>query len=124
MKVKIDGYLSYVIPNTGINYRALTRFNLLDECTESASEQMDICLNEYVFTDYKRVHLPQEQLEELCEYIKEQFFNGDIYVEGVYVEAFTYFNGTINVNTVYALSTTWEEAYMKLYGKEPKGDLV
>lgn len=124
MKVKIDGYLSYIIPNIGVDYGTLTKFNLLDECTKDASEHMDIGLNEYVFTDYKKVHLPQRQLEKLCEYIKNQFANGDIYVERVYVKAFTYFNRTINVNTVYALSTTWEEAYMKLYGKEPKGDLV
>lgn len=124
MKVKMDGYLSYVIPNTGIGYGTLTKFNLLDECTKDASEHMDICLNEYVFADYEKVHLPQKQLEELCEYIKDQFANGNIYVERVYVEAFTYFNRTISVSAVYALSITWEEAYMKLYGKEPKGDLV
>ena len=123
MKVKVNGYLEYDIPSGGIDYATLHKFNLYEECDNDVEEKMNGWNYDEIFTDYENINLPPEELDAVCDYIIDQYLGMDIYVEKARVETFSYFDGTLNIDMVYYLSITWKEAYEKVFGKAPKGDL-
>ena len=66
MKVRVNGYLEYDIPSTGIDYETLHNFNLYEECDNDVEENlMDISRIYFDCIAPPRVNLTHEQTLEI-----------------------------------------------------------
>lgn len=122
--IRVNGYLRYDLFHKGIEYDVMTKFNLLDTFTNDVEERMDGWSYDECFTDYEYVTLPESKLEEICEYIINQFKDNQIYVSVAHVENAECDKGEVLIDMVYELSITWEQAYEEVYGKKPKKQLM
>lgn len=122
--IRVNGYLRYDLFHKGIEYDVMTKFNLLDTFTNDVQERMNGWSYDECFTDYEYVTLPESKLEEICEYVINQFKDNQIYVSVAYIENAKCDKGEVLIDMVYELSITWEQAYEEVYGKKPKKQLI
>ncbi len=122
--IRVNGYLRYDLFHKGIEYDVMTKFNLLDTFTNDVRERMDGWSYDECFTDYEYVTLPESKLEEICEYVINQFKDNQIYISVAHIENTECYKGEVLIDMVYELSITWEQAYEEVYGKKPKKQLI
>lgn len=122
--VRVNGYLRHDLFNKGIEYSTMLNFNLYETFDQDISERMEGWSYDECFTDYEDVKLPKSELEEVCEYIINQYKDDQIYITVARIENAECYKGEVLIDMVYELSITWEQAYEEVYGRKPKGELL
>lgn len=122
--VRVNGYLKYDLFNKGIEYDTMLNFNLLETFKADVLERINGWSDDEIFTDYEFVRLSQSKMDEICEYIINQFKDNQVYILVAHIQNAECYKGEVLIDTIYDLSISWEQAYEEVYGKKPKGELL